>query len=165
MSSSSSPAALVLFRKSDLRHSSKNLFIKFRKYILPKHVTFINHLVASRADIRIVLDNYNYNNKGNSRAICIFTRTCWTMQLCWNFLTFIFFSLLNKPRRYISPFLGCLLLSFIHTWSPWSIWPYSSLVIVCFSGSSSFLYKIAEFIFPDSLTNLFPLNLFRGWPK
>ena len=62
-------------------HSGKNSFIKFRKHILPKQVTFINHLVAARVDIkivtdklkliRVVSDNYNYNNKGNSRAVCI----------------------------------------------------------------------------------------------
>ena len=38
-------------------------------------------------------------------------------------------------------------------------------VIVCFSGPSSFLYRIAGFTFPDAPTDSFPLNLFRGWPK
>ena len=38
-------------------------------------------------------------------------------------------------------------------------------VIDFFSRPSSFLYRIAWFTFPDAPTDLFPLNLFRGWPK
>ena len=37
-------------------HSDRNSFIKSRKLILPKQITFINHLAASRANIKVVTD-------------------------------------------------------------------------------------------------------------
>ena len=37
-------------------HSGRNSFIKFRRCILPKQITFINHLATSRVDIKIVTD-------------------------------------------------------------------------------------------------------------
>ena len=51
------PNCFDLFRKGDLIHKDRNSFIKFRKRILPKQVTFNNYLVASKTYIRIVTDN------------------------------------------------------------------------------------------------------------
>ena len=50
------PNYFGLFRKSGLMHRYINSFIKFRKRILPKQITFINHLATSRADVKIVKD-------------------------------------------------------------------------------------------------------------
>ena len=51
------------------------------------------------------------------------------------------------------------------TWSPRSSWPFNSWVIVCFLGSSLFLYRNVRFTFPDLPSDLFPLTLIRGYPK
>ena len=50
------PSCFDLFRKSGLVHRYINSFIKFRKYILLKNITFTNRLTASTADIKIVTD-------------------------------------------------------------------------------------------------------------
>ena len=82
------------------------------------------------------------------------------------YLCFPLLSLLDTLRHYVSSSVGCLyFLIFLCTWFPGGEWPLSSLGNSLFSGLSSFLYRIVGFTFPDAPTDLFTLNLFRGWPK
>ena len=78
----------------------------------------------------------------------------------------LFLSLLDMPKRYVSLSLGCqYFLIFLCTWSPRGEWPLSPLGNSLLLKSELYLYRIAGFTFPDTPTNLFPLNLFKGWPK
>ena len=136
------PTALILFRKWSHAYIFMNSFIKFRKRVLPKHITFNNHLavfkagiiVANRWIVRIIIiiiiiltTLYAYENA--------YTKSC---SCPWLYNLYFPFTLFNIHRRYVLPSLGCLLLSFIRTWSPRGKWPLSPL-------DNSLLFK-TEFV-------------------